>query len=433
MRKLVTAPLHAVAPLPGHVRRAVETRRLGNFHADHGLDVLTFFLADVQTGFGPFIAVYLSANHWTPAQLGTALGVGTIVTMVAQVPAGAAIDAIPAKRGATLVALLCVMGSAVMLALFPYWVPALAAEVLHGIASWMLVPAVAAVTLSRVGRSALAHRLGRNARFMALGNGIGAGLMGFAGARIAASAPFWLAALSTVPAILALWALPPRHETEPRAPYIGARKATVQGWNVLRDRRLIAFVVCVVLFHAANAFILPLAMERLTNRIGGADSNFVLAGCLIVSQAMVALIAPLVGRKADTWGRRPILLIGFAAVPLHALLLAPFGGTYWVIALQVLDGMGGAMFGVLQPLVAADITRGTNRFNLCVGILGLAAGLGATLSSFIGGHVAAALGDGAGFLLLGTTGAAAVAAVWLLMPETRGDADERQTDRGQGA
>ena len=92
-------------------------------------------------------------------------------------------------------------------------------------------------------------------------------------------------------------------------------------------------------------------------------------------------------------GAPAVLLIGFAAVPLHAALLAMSGGAYWIIALQILDGMGGAMFGVLQPLVAADIARGTNRFNLCVGVLGLAAGLGATLSGVAGGNIATKFGD----------------------------------------
>ena len=316
-------------------------------------------------------------------------------------------------------ALLAVLGSAVLLALFPSWVPVMGAEVLHGIASCMLVPAVASVTLSRVGRAALANRLGRNTRFMALGNGIGAALMGLAGAYLAAAAPFWLAALSTVPAILALLALPPRHETEPPPPRLGAKKAVSEGWRVLLDRRLLAFVACVIMFHTANSFILPLAMSRLGHRANGPNSNMVLAGCLLVSQAMVALISPWMGRQADRWGRRPVLLLGFAAVPLHAAALALAGGAYWVIAAQLLDGMGGAMFGVLQPLVAADITRGTNRFNLSLGVLGLAAGLGATLSNIVGGRLASGFGYTAGFAALAAAGLAAVAAVWLLMPETR--------------
>ena len=429
LRAVAAAPLAIVRPVHRTVRKAVETRRLGALSADRGLDVLTFFLADVQTGFGPFIAVYLTANKWSAAQIGMALGVGSIVTMAAQIPAGAAIDATPLKRLAALIALLAVMGSATLLALFPALVPVLAAEVLHGVASCMLVPAVAAVTLSRVGRAALAHRLGRNTRFMALGNGIGAVLMGVAGARIAASAPFWLAAASTIPAILALLALPPRHETEPRPARLGPRKAASEGWRVIWDHRLLKFVACVVLFHTANTFLLPLAVSRLALRAGGGNSNLVLAACLLVSQSMVALIAPWMGRRADAWGRRPVLLLGFAAVPLHAVLLALFGGAYAIIGAQVLDGMGGAMFGVLQPLVAADITKGTNRFNLSLGVLGLSAGLGATLGSVVGGRIATTLGDQAAFFALAAAGVAAVLAVWWLMPETRAKNSDPSRER----
>jgi MFS family permease len=189
----------------------------------------------------------------------------------------------------------------------------------------------------------------------------------------------------------------------------------------LRDRRLLAFVLCVILFHAGNAFILPLAMQRSTVGIGNSSSNMVLAGCLLLSQATVALISPLLGRKADEWGRRPVLLIGFACVPLHAGLLALVVHPYGVIGLQILDGMGAAMFGVLQPLVAADVTRGTNRFNLCVGVLGLAAGIGATLSSFIGGHIATSFGDHVAFLALAGAGLMGFIAVLMLMPETRSE------------
>jgi MFS family permease len=219
--------------------------------------------------------------------------------------------------------------------------------------------------------------------------------------------------------MLALWALPPRHETEPPAPRLGMRKAAHQGWGVLRSRGLLAFVVCVVLFHGGNAFILPLAVTRLTNRIGDADSNLILAACLIISQSTVALISPYVGHLSEAWGRRPVLLIGFAAVPLHAGLLALAGGPAWIIGLQVLDGVGGAMFGVMQPLIAADVTHGTNRLNLCMGVLGLAAALGAATSSAVTGAIATKFGDAAGFLTLAGAGLAALLAVLFLMPETR--------------
>jgi MFS family permease len=431
-KRFALAPVALVEPVRQHVRKAVKERRIGNFSADRGLDLLTFFLADVQTGFGPFIAVYLTEHKWTAEQIGAVLGVGSIVSMAAQVPAGAGIDATPLKRGATLVGLLAVMGSALLLALFPERWPVIGAEVLHGIASCMLMPAIAAVTLSRVGRAAFSRRLGRNARCMALGNGIGAVLMGVAGAHIAASAPFWLAAVFTVPAVLALLALPPRHETEPPPPRRRAREAALEAHGVLTSRRLLVFALCVLLFFVANGFLLPLAMNRLAGRIRAGNINEVLAACLLLAQAMVALISPWMGRKADDWGRRRVLMLGFAAVPVHAALLAVFGNLYAVIGLEVFDGMGGAMYGVLQPLVAADITKGTNRYNLVLGVLGLFAGLGTSAGQYGGGWLATHFGFSVAFAVLAAIGALAVLLVWLLLPETKPDDGSPKQEKPDG-
>ena len=406
------------APVKREVGRAIENRRIGNLSADRGLDILTFFIADVQTGFGPFIANYLTASMWTQQAIGQVLGVGSLVAVVAQVPTGALIDAIPWKRGAAMLALLSVMGSALLLAVAPRWWPSVWAEVLHGVASCLLVPAIAAISLTRVGRRGMAERLGRNARFMALGSALGAPLLGLAGSHIAPSAVFWLVAISTLPALFALLALPARHQTEPRPPRIGPKKAAVEGKRVLLDRRLLIFVGCVVLFHASNGFMLPLASSMLQVHLGG-DSNLWLSACIVGPQLTVAAASPWVGRMAERYGRRRLLIVGFVMLPLRGVLLAMFGGGPAIVAIELLDGVGGAMFGVMQPLIASDITAGTNRFNLALGLLGLSAGLGGFISGNFGGWLASHFGGPAGFLGLAAVGAAATAIVWALMPETR--------------
>ena len=147
-------------------------------------------------------------------------------------------------------------------------------------------------------------------------------------------------------------------------------------------------------------------------------------GAHIVAQLVTASIAPLFGRLAESWGRKPVLLIGFVAVPLHAGLLALLGGGWAVVGLELLDGTGAAMFGTLQPLVARDLSRDGSHFNLSLGVLGLAIGLGGTLSNTVGGKLASVYGDRIAFLALAATGAAAVAAVALLMPETKPRAGE---------
>lgn len=409
-------------PIKRGVKTTIETKRLGNLPADHSLDLLNFFIADVQTGFGPFIAVYLTAHTWSLQQIGVALSAGSLIAILAQVPSGAFIDAIHHKRLVGAIALASIGLSAMLLALFPTRLPVLGAEALHGLASCLLVPSIAAITLSRVGRANLGERLGRNTRFSALGSTIGASIMGALGTYWLAQSVFWCAAAFTIPGMIAIAMLPPRHKTEPRPEplgvKLGAKKAAAESWRVLLDRRLIIFACCVALFFLSNAAMLPLAAAGLTGP-QGMRANLVVAACVVVPQLMVAALAPLMGRLAERWGRRPVLLIGFAALPLRGLLLSVLVTPTGVIAAQALDGVGGSVFGVMLPLVAADVTRGTNRFNLCLGLFGLAAGLGATVSTTLGGVLATQLGNRMAFLCLGAAGAAAMALVAFALPETK--------------
>lgn len=416
----------AVARLATPIKRGVVTtiqkQRIGNLPADRSLDLLNFFIADVQTGFGPFIAVYLTTRTWSPQQIGEALSAGSLIAILAQVPSGAFIDAIRRKRLAGVIALASVGISAMMLALFPTRLPVFGAEGLHGLASCLLVPSVAAITLSRVGRDNLGERLGRNARFSALGSTIGAGVMGLMGTYWSAQSVFWCAALFTIPGMIAIGMLPPRHETEPRPAKVGvkegAKTAASESWRVLLDRKLIVFALCVTLFFLSNAAMLPLAAAALTGP-RGMSANLVVAACIVVPQLMVAALSPYMGRLAERRGRRTVLLLGFAALPVRGLLLSVLISPLGVIAAQALDGVGGAVLGVMLPLVAADVTRGTNRFNLCLGLFGLAAGLGATVSTTVGGLLATHLGNRAAFLGLAAAGAAALVLVAFALPETR--------------
>src|SRR5271156_1123952 len=169
-----------------------------------GLDWLFFFTADLQTGFGPFIAVYLTDHRWTQAELGLALGVRSAAQMIAQVPAGALVDAWRSKSGAAAAALAGICAAAVLFACLPSFWPVLLAQTIHGFASCMLNPAMAALTLGLVSTAAVAERLGRNARFAAIGSAVGAALLGACGKWVSPRAVFWRAALLCLPALFAL-------------------------------------------------------------------------------------------------------------------------------------------------------------------------------------------------------------------------------------
>ncbi|MDN7751672.1 MFS transporter [Burkholderia gladioli] len=385
------------------------------------LDWLNFFVANVQTGFGPFIASYLASHKWTQGEIGLVLSIGTISAMVSQVPGGAAVDALKNKKGAAAWAIAAIILSAVLLASSPTIVPVMAAEVFHGFASCMLTPALAAISFALVGRANLGDRLGRNARWASIGSAVAAGLMGLTGEYISARAVFWLTAAMAMPALVALAMIQPTHTVV--APTTGRARDAGEGeretiFDLLRDRRMLVFAACVVLFHLSNAAMLNLAAGEVTAGMGD-NVQLVIAACIIVPQAIVAMLSPWVGRSAQRWGRRPILLLGFSALPVRALLFAGVGSPYLLVPVQMLDGISAAVFGVMLPLIAADVAGGKGRYNLCIGLFGLAAGIGATLSTTLAGFAADHFGNTMSFFGLAVAGALAVALVAVAMPETR--------------
>jgi MFS family permease len=181
---------------------------------------------------------------------------------------------------------------------------------------------------------------------------------------------------------------------------------------------LLIFAAAAVLFFLSNAAMLPLAASVATMRASG-GANAIIAACIVVPQMIVALLSPFVGRAAERWGRRPVLVLGFAALPLRGALLALAGSPTWLVPIQALDGVSAAVFGVMLPLVASDITRRSGHFNLAMSAVGLAAGLGATVSTLAAGKLADAFGSGPAFMALTGSGLAALALVWCVMPETR--------------
>jgi MFS family permease len=391
--------------------------------ANAGLDWLNFFTANLQTAFGPFVAVYLTQQAWTQADIGLALGVGSIAAMAAQVPAGALVDAIARKARAAGAAILAIIAGALTLALAPTMLPVLAAEISHAFASCMLTPAIAAISLGVAGErpGAAGVRLGRNARFASIGNGTAAGLMAIVGWRLGPRAVFLLGAALAVPGLLALRGVAERPAAGGGIHADAQRPNLWPSLALLRDVRLRWFAACCALFHLSNAFMLPLAAGAATASLGN-SATLVIGACIVGPQIVVAALSPSVGRGAERWGRRPVLVAGMLALPLRGLALAAVVGSdvlpaWLLIPVQLLDGVSGAVFGVLMPLVASDITRRTGRFNLCMGVLGLAVGAAAALSSLAGGWLAARSMRWALVALAGAGGAGAIVA-WL-MPETR--------------
>src|SRR5271156_2159263 len=203
----VVAPHHR-ARLRHAAARYREARRSLHMPASaqsrRGLDWMNFFIADVQTGFGTFVAFYLAQSGWSQASVGVALAVGGIAGVVSQIPGGALADAVTWKRGLAALGILMTGAAALILAFAPNFFSVLFAQILQGATAGIITPAIGAISLGLVGRRAMAVRTGRNYRYAAGGHAMTAALMGAVGAYVAKSAIFVAAAALCIPALIAL-------------------------------------------------------------------------------------------------------------------------------------------------------------------------------------------------------------------------------------
>jgi MFS family permease len=397
-----------------------------NAAAGKALDWFNLFVANIQTGFGPFIAVYLTSQSWTQTSIGLALSIGTVAAMASQVPAGALVDAMPNKTRVAAFSVLAFTACALMFAIYPIPLFVYLAEILHGLSSCTLGPATAAMSLVIAGRFGMGIRLGRNARYAAIGNGVGAALMGACGQYVSERAVFYLTAALTLPALAALWPLRKVAVAKPPpAAAAGQEGATKAGFlHVLADRRILIFSACAMLFTFANAPMLMLVSGTMTAKVG--NPSLLIAACIVLPQIIVALASPAVGRLADERGRRLVLMLGFAVLPMRALIFAVTANPSAVVAVQALDGIGGACFGVMVPLIVSDVAARTRHFNLSLGFVGFGVGIGGTLSTPAAGWLADHFGTRIAFYGLAAVGIAATLMVAFAMPETRPNRDEPQ-------
>ena len=405
--------------------------------ADRALDRLNLLVASSQTGFGAFVAVFLTARAWTQADIGEALSIGTATAVISQVPAGALVDWMRSKRLAIGLGGAAIMVSALLLASVPARLPVYLAEVLHGFASCMISPAIAAVSLDIARGRSLGARLGRNARFSSIGSGVAAGVLGAVGSYGSNSAVFWLTAAVMGVGLFSLRALPgssggssggssqdssggsPQSSSRaPRPAHTAAPRALLHTARALLSRPFVLFALALAGFQLGNAAMLPLVAGEITHS-AGRWATLVIAAGIVLPQFVVAALSGPAGTWAERRGRRPVLVLGFAALPVRGLLLAWTQDPIAVVLVQALDGLSGAALGVLMPLVAADLAGRLGAFNLCMGLFGLAGGVGATLSTLLAGAAADAYGLRLALLGLGVAGLLATALV-AIMPETGG-------------
>jgi len=419
-----TLRISVVADWQASCHRVCVTESATRTQTLRALEWLNFFVADVQTGLGPFLAAYLASTGWSPERLGLLLTLGGLLPIVFQIPAGAVVDETAAKRALTGASVFAIAAGALLLAWRTDLTAVIAAQVVLALAGLFLGPALNAITLGVVGARGFDHQFGRNQSFAAAGNVVTALVMAAVSYWIGIRDVFFFAALLAVPTIACLTRVRSR-DIDLRAARGAAdddAKRTAGVFQVLlEDRVLLVFFICAALFHLANAAMLPQLGEMLAHG-NRRTAGPLMSACVIVTQLVISLTAAKTGKLAGSWGRRPLLLAGFAALVVRGCLYTVVRGEAALIAVQLLDGVANVIFGVVSALVVADRTRGTGRFNLAQGALASFVAIGASLSTTYGGYLIAHFGYNASFLGLAAVAVVAFLLLLVFFPETRHEA-----------
>ena len=404
-----------------------------------GLDWVSLLMADVKDGVGVYLSVYLlTVRHWPADKIGLVIAAPGLVGILVQAPAGALIDRTTYKRLLLMVASVVIALCCLAVVLSYGFYPILFSQLTVGLTQSVYAPCVAAITLGIVGHAALAQRIGRNESFNHLGNMAAAIIAGIIGRYVSYEGIFYFSivqCLGLVAAVLLIREQDIDHalargaseETQrldaaavpaavaptaddPAAPAAGVKQ-------LLSNRNILVFTIAMALFHLSNGAMLPL----LGQKMGLADaknSSLYLSAAIIIAQGVMVFVARYAGTAAES-GRKKILLAAFVLLPVRALLFAFIANPYALTAIQLLDGIGAGLFGVVSIIMIADLSKGTGRFNLLQGVVYSAIGLAAALSSMLAGFVVEHFGYAAGFASLAGIGVLGLAFYWLLVPETK--------------
>ena len=405
--------------------------------AGRALDAANFFLADVRDGLGPYLAIYLlTEQRWDEARIGLVMSIATIAGIVAQTPAGALVDATRSKRLVMVIAAVMVTFASLSLPLFPGFLPVAISQGIAQAAAAVFPPAIAAVSLGIFGHAAFTRRIGRNETFNHAGNAVAAGLAGLSAYWFGPTVVFYLLGAMAMASLVSILAIPAGAIDNDLARGLDDADANEQpehasGLSVLLTcRPLLVFAICVLLFHLSNAAMLPLVGQKLAMQ----DKNMgtsLMSACIVAAQLVMVPFAMVVGAHADRWGHKRFFLASLLILPLRGALYTLSDNPFWLVGVQLLDGVGAGIFGAIFPVIVADLMRNTGRFNIAQGAVITAQSIGAALSTTLAGFVVVGAGYSAAFITLGVVAAIGAAVCFVALPETRQITDGSPRPRGK--
>ncbi|GJE19057.1 MFS transporter [Methylobacterium marchantiae] len=395
-----------------------------------GLDALNFFLADVRDGLGPYLAIYLIAvrgpdQGWNEATTGMIMTIAGIAGLIAQTPAGALIDRTDHKRAIVIAGALAVTASCLLLPFVTNFYLVAATQSVAGIAGAVFPPALAAITLGVVGPKMFSKRIGRNEGFNHAGNAVSAAIAGSTAYFFGPVVVFWLMAILAVLSVGAMLMVPAKDIDDDLARGLD-EKAGQEGEEpsgvtaLLQNRTLMLFALLAAIFHLSNAAMLTSVGQLLTKLAGKESATSLISVCIVAAQFVMVPVAVFVGARADAIGRKPIFLVAFGVLAIRGVLYTFSDNPFYLVAVQLLDGIGAGIYGALFPIVVADLTRGTGRFNVSQGAVATTQGLGASFSATLAGLIIVSAGYSTAFLVLAGIAAVGFVLYLVAMPETYG-------------
>ncbi|KAL3945058.1 MAG: hypothetical protein SGBAC_000849 [Bacillariaceae sp.] len=218
----------------------------------------------------------------------------------------------------------------------------------------------------------------------------------------------------------------------------GSQKAA-SPLQLLRDPILLLFIVICFLFHLSNGTVLPLVMQTLA--LGNGRSGMLLSGmCITIAQLVMVASAKICGTYSAQYGRKGLFLVGLGIVPIRCAILAGLlkikgdGEASWflqavILSTQVLDGVGAGLFGTMYILVTSDISGGTGRFGLTLGMTTAAMSIGGTGSGYLGQFLAQYYSYLSAYIILMIMSLVPTLVYLLFMPETL--PDKQKIEPGQ--
>lgn len=385
-----------------------------------GLDFINFTLADVRDGIGPFLGIYLlSAQHWNLRDIGIATSIATFAGVVVQTPAGALVDRFKNKKTIVSVASVLIGVGTLLILIKPGYSIVIVSQVIVGVAATFIAPSVAAMTLGLVGYKKLEQRTGRNEMFNHGGNVTSAVVSGLIGYYLGLQGIFIFTLLLSFASVYFLRFIDNNEINYQLSRGSFSEKKThslKSSSGIITNPVFLIFTTCCVLYHFANAAMLPLAGQYIVSE-NKVNASVYMSACIVIAQLVMVPTAAWCSRKS-TSGRKWLMLVCFAALPIRGLLYTLSPNPYFITSVQVLDGLSAGIFGVVSILIVADLTKGSGHFNLANGILITAVGLGASLSNVAGGYIANLFSFRYAFLFLSVVAAMAFVICLLFMKET---------------